>query len=442
MRLALAAGLMALIWFGTSARAAEPPPVPLPVVVEHAPADAHAQPISLAKIVSDIPVGTPWADFRSKSPAFGFICGTPLSSGLTWQATGKEFDRATYGGILSAELSAAGFSGDEAGDDLFKTRKIETDLLLAGNVKEIKAQLCLRPTFFIQPNDYKPPPLGSADLDQALGWVSYTIEWEVYSKSQDKVIFKTVTQGGLNFPRPAPGNFARLITGGVRENIRILLNNSDFRALLLAAQSKPVLKTMTQTPLSLTGSLAAKPEKIAEAVGSVVLVLTSEGHGSGVLVSSDGYVLTDDHVVGEEKYVKIRWSDGLEGLGEVIRRDKRRDVALIKTDPRGRLPLPLRAQPPEPGDTVFAIGAPEETRLQSTVTRGVISAANRIVDGFSFIQSDVTVNPGNSGGPLLNEKGEVLGLTDWKLQTRDNATGLNFFTPIGDALAFLSLEQR
>jgi len=67
---------------------------------------------------------------------------------------------------------------------------------------------------------------------------------------------------------------------------------------------------------------------------------------------------------------------------------------------------------------------------------------NRIVDGFSFIQSDVTVNPRNSGGPLLDEKGEVLGLTDWKLQSRDNATGLNFFTPIGDALAFLSLEPH
>lgn len=441
MRLALAAGLIALSWLGASTQAAEIPPVPLPVVVEHAPADAHAQPISLAKIVSDIPVGTPWADFDAKSGVFGFICGTPISAGLTWQATGKEFDRATYGGILSAELNAAGFAGDESADDLFKTRKIETDLLLAGNVKAIKAQLCLRPTFFIQPKGYNPPPLGSADLDQALGWISYTIEWEVYSKSQDKVIFKTVTQGGLSFPKPAPGNFARLVTGGVRENVRILLGNADFRALLLTEQAKPAVKATAQTALTLAGALAAKPAKISDAVGAVVLVQSGGGHGSGVLVSSDGYVLTDQHVVGDEKFVIIRWSDGLEGLGEVMRSDRRRDVALIKTDARGRLPLPLHAQPPEPGATVFAIGAPEDPKLQSTVTRGVVSA-NRIVDGFSFIQSDVTVNPGNSGGPLLNEQGEVLGLTDWKLQTRDNATGLNFFTPIGDALAFLSLEPR
>jgi S1-C subfamily serine protease len=198
----------------------------------------------------------------------------------------------------------------------------------------------------------------------------------------------------------------------------------------------------TLSSLDLAGSLAAKPTKIRDAIGAVVLIESGDGQGSGVLVSSDGYILTDQHVVGDEKYVKIRWSDGLEGLGEVIRSDKRRDVALVKTDPRGRRPLALQAQTPDPGSTVFAIGAPEDPKLQSTVTRGVVSAANRIVDGFSYIQSDVTVNPGNSGGPLLDEKGEVLGLTDWKLQSDDNATGLNFFTPIGDALAFLALEPR
>jgi serine protease Do len=125
----------------------------------------------------------------------------------------------------------------------------------------------------------------------------------------------------------------------------------------------------------------------------------------------------------------------------VVRADKRRDVALIKADPRGRQPLRLQTQAPQPGDTVFAIGAPLEKELQSTVTRGVASA-NRIRDGFSYIQSDVTVNHGNSGGPLLNDKGEVLGLTEMGLAPNDTPVGLNFFTPISDALAFLSLEPR
>ena len=182
--------------------------------------------------------------------------------------------------------------------------------------------------------------------------------------------------------------------------------------------------------------------KISDAVGSVVLVLSGDGHGSGFLLSSDGYVMTAQHVVGADKYVKVRWSDGLEGVGEVIRTDKRRDVALIKTDPRGRQPLAMHRATPEPGDTVFAIGAPLDTKNQGTVTRGVASA-NRIMDGFSFIQSDVTINGGNSGGPLLNEKGEVLGICDLSFRERgDVPTGINYFVPIDDALRFLSAEPR
>jgi len=136
--------------------------------------------------------------------------------------------------------------------------------------------------------------------------------------------------------------------------------------------------------------------------------------------------------------VRVRWSDGFETKGQVIRSDKRRDVALIKTDPHGRSPLPLQRAIPAAGTPVYAIGTPLDPSLQSTVTRGVVSAA-RIVGGFSFIQSDVAVTHGDSGGPLLNERGEVLGLTDWGLPVEEGSS-LNFFIPIGDALDFLSLR--
>jgi S1-C subfamily serine protease len=82
-----------------------------------------------------------------------------------------------------------------------------------------------------------------------------------------------------------------------------------------------------------------------------------------------------------------------------------------------------------------------DPKLQNTVTRGVVSA-NRIMDGFSFIQSDVTVDPGNSGGPLLDEQGRVLGFTDKGLRSAEAPTGLNFFVPIDDALRFLSAEPQ
>ena len=193
--------------------------------------------------------------------------------------------------------------------------------------------------------------------------------------------------------------------------------------------------TIASAGIALTGP-AAGPLDIADAVGAVVLVLAGDGHGSGFLVSGDGYVMTDQHVVGASKLVTIRWPDGIEKVGEVVRTDNLRDVALIKTDPRGRDPLPLRPQSLRPGETVFAIGAPLEQRFQSTVTRGVVSAY-RTIEGLRYLQSDVAISPGNSGGPLLDEHGAVVGMTKSTYRIENAPTGINFFTPLRDALDFL-----
>jgi S1-C subfamily serine protease len=96
----------------------------------------------------------------------------------------------------------------------------------------------------------------------------------------------------------------------------------------------------------------------------------------------------------------------------------------------------MKPEVPAVGEQVYAVGAP--IALQGTVTRGIVSA-DRSMNGFSFIQSDAAVNPGNSGGPLLNERGEVIGIAD--LSNRANP-GINFFVPIGDALLFLGIDDR
>jgi S1-C subfamily serine protease len=168
----------------------------------------------------------------------------------------------------------------------------------------------------------------------------------------------------------------------------------------------------------------------------VVAILRPGSIGSAFLVSRNGYLISAAHVVGAELYVKVRWADGLETIGEVVRRDNRRDVALIKTDAARHFPLAMRQEVPTVGEQVYAIGAPSS--LQGTVTRGIVSA-DRSLSGFGFIQSDAAVNPGNSGGPLLNDRGEVIGIAD--LSNRANP-GINFFVPIGDALLFLGVDGR
>jgi S1-C subfamily serine protease len=268
------------------------------------------------------------------------------------------------------------------------------------------------------------------------------IEWQVYSTIQRQVLATIETHESS---QKSKGSISKnegrsLPQMAFAANVRSLLTNQKFRDIVTSPD--PVVPNgsaaaAAQTTILLTGA-ARGPTSIPDAVGSVVSIFSGDAFGSGVLISSDGAILTNHHVVAGAKTVRVRWSDGFETTGDVIRSDKRRDVALIKTEPRGRTPLALNRTIPQPGTPVFAIGTPLDPHLQSTVTRGVVSAM-RIVEGFSFIQSDTPVTHGNSGGPLLDERGAVVGLTDWGVPVEKGSV-LNFFIPIGDALDFLALR--
>lgn len=115
--------------------------------------------------------------------------------------------------------------------------------------------------------------------------------------------------------------------------------------------------------------------------------------------------------MGDEKEVRTRWSDGIETVAEVTRVAKNRDVALVKTNPRERSPLSIKRSVVTPSQRVYAIGSPLGKYFQIMVSSGVISAS-RIVSGLRYIQSDVSVSHGSSGGALLDADGSVIGLTD------------------------------
>ena len=165
------------------------------------------------------------------------------------------------------------------------------------------------------------------------------------------------------------------------------------------------------------------------------------GHGSGFVISEDGLILTNQHVVGDSKRVSIVLSNGIEIEGMVLARNEGRDVALIKIPLRVPSYLPVRTERPARLEKVFVIGTPITEGLRSTVTSGVVSAI-RIEprSGLSFIQSDAAISPGNSGGPLLDENGNVIGISVAKV--RKASEGLNMFIPIDEALEALNLKPK
>ena len=160
--------------------------------------------------------------------------------------------------------------------------------------------------------------------------------------------------------------------------------------------------------------------------------------GSGFIISADGYIFTNNHVVEKSDKIRVKLSDGREYDAQIIGRDAQTDIALIRIKPSERLPVAeigdsdkLRV-----GDWVLAIGNP--FGLEQTVTAGIVSAKGRVIGTGpfdNFIQTDASINPGNSGGPLFNTEGKVIGINTAIVA---RGQGIGFAVPINMAKGMLS----
>lgn len=162
----------------------------------------------------------------------------------------------------------------------------------------------------------------------------------------------------------------------------------------------------------------------------------SRAEGSGFIVSSDGLILTNAHVVKDADEVTVKLTDRREFVAKVLGADTRTDVAVLRIDAKNLPVVPLGSpQDLKVGEWVLAIGSP--FGFENSVTAGVVSAKGRSLPDDSyvpFIQTDVAINPGNSGGPLFNAKGEVVGINSQIYSRSGGYQGLSFSIPINVAL--------
>src|SRR5215216_731725 len=199
--------------------------------------------------------------------------------------------------------------------------------------------------------------------------------------------------------------------------------------------------TITNTNTT-TDGLSAAFARVAETVEPSVVhikvyeseIYSREGAGSGVIVNSAGYILTNQHVIGRAVKIKAKLASGSEYDAKVIGQDSGTDLAVIKIEAREPLTVARVGDSDKlkVGDWVLAIGSP--FGLEQTVTAGIISAKDRVADSRNqsafqqFLQTDAAINPGNSGGPLVNLAGEVVGINT------QIATNSGFNNGIGLAL--------
>jgi S1-C subfamily serine protease/AAA+ superfamily predicted ATPase len=176
---------------------------------------------------------------------------------------------------------------------------------------------------------------------------------------------------------------------------------------------------------------------------AVVTIKLENGHGSGFFISRDGYLLTNQHVVEDNKFVTIKLTTGRQMPGEVLRSHKARDVALVKVNESAMSALPLQLEPPDVAAEVYAVGTPQYEKYSTTITKGIVSAY-RTENDLKLIQSDAAIHGGSSGGAMVDRFGNVLAVSVSGITVpgveKKVGTSINFFIPIADALKFLAVE--
>lgn len=216
-------------------------------------------------------------------------------------------------------------------------------------------------------------------------------------------------------------------------------------AALFACTRENSAPSPTPEPVTIRQQAAGETESLADMVArlspSVVGIATrqngQQGIGSGVIVSADGYILTNHHVAAEGAEVTLIFADGTKELASAVWSSQALDLAIVKAR-EGSYPAAAMGSVEDVrvGEQVVAIGTPLALQFQHTVTGGIVSALNRtlqVPSGRStafmeqLIQTDVAINPGNSGGPLLNQRGEVIGIVTVRVE---EAAGIGFAIPI------------
>ena len=212
----------------------------------------------------------------------------------------------------------------------------------------------------------------------------------------------------------------------------------------LSSEKKLSISNSSAPPDSMSAMFARVSSLVEPSVVHIKVVLGDQrgrsGTGSGVIVNSSGYIITNQHVAGQASKLTVKLQDGTEYPALLIGQDVLTDLAVIKIEPRSPLPAARMGNSDKlnVGDWVLAIGSP--FGLEQTVTAGIISAKDRFANSNSqsafqqFLQTDAAINPGNSGGPLVNLAGEVIGINTQIATMSGVYNGIGFAMPSSTAI--------
>lgn len=265
-----------------------------------------------------------------------------------------------------------------------------------------------------------------------------TVEWQVFNTLQRQVVFQDTTEGYAK----GEGTEAQPVQAAFVNALTNLLGNPRFVELLTVdavASSTSAVPKITAKVCD-ASAVSELPGDIEEAFEAVFVIRAGSTTGSGVIVSPDGHALTAAHVVSGLDEVTVRLRSGLELSAQVLVSDPAQDIALIELAGSGHACARAVDSPPPIGADLFAVGAPSGQQLAFSVSRGVVSGF-REFDHAVYIQTDASLNPGNSGGPLFDSSGRLVGIVSWKISA-PGFEGLAFGVPFAAAQTAVGLTWK
>lgn len=337
-----------------------------------------------------------------------------------WEESGVSSGTVEFNNMAETELENFGYNTIKQGKLFSNNQNPSPKLLLGANLKSL--------TYNKEINYY-----------QEKSTCFMQIEWQLYNRVKDKVILTYTTSGSYSRNDGSSSQF--MIRESFREALINLLNLDTFSNVVIHQDlSKTAVETNYSKVVRLKEVQPLSNKNRADIINSVTkstaTVKTEDGFGSGFIVSEDGFIITNHHVIDGSKSVTVIFENGMSLPAEVIYATEVSDIALLKVVGSGYKPLRLgNSDNITVGIDVFAVGTPKALDLGQTVTRGIVSAKRKF-DERDFIQTDATIHPGNSGGPLVNEKGEVIGMNTYKF---NGAEGLNLAIPINTVIEKLNI---
>lgn len=289
----------------------------------------------------------------------------------------------------------------------------------------------------------------SVDPNKDLGAGKYlartrmVCDWQVLDQSLNNVVL-TVRTNGETRERSSSTYHLGNNLAAYEDALIAFLHEGQFIELLKSEKATPFPETAnsaaTVTEVKKVDNPAFKNlgEMIRYADRSCVTVITDAGHGSGVIISSQGHVISAQHVIDGVNRIEVQFSDGLRQEATVVLADEEHDLVLLDIAGSGFRALPIAVNDSTGlGEEVVTIGTPADVLLGQSISKGILSGKRKI-DEKIYLQTDVAVSPGNSGGPLLNEHGAVIGIVQSKL-VGEGIEGLSFAIPMDRVMERLRL---